>query len=169
MIASLTKNTRIKSERMEGGTKQPLKRRMEIQWKVTRGPRDRYLDAEARGDRGSRRHRCLCWPSANACLSMWNTCACSTLPRYFRTSNKKRATNPSVDTANFANEFDDGAATPLVWSPLVERAFVKRTVHFYSIKYSSTSRILRIDRASRINEPELRDWKPSRKIVNEES
>lgn len=85
----------------------------------------------ARGDRGSRRHRCLCWPSANACLSMWNTCACSTLPRYFRTSNKKRATNPSVDTANFANEFDDGAATPLV-DLLIERASVKRSVHFIS-------------------------------------
>lgn len=41
--------------------------------------RDRYLDAGVRGDRGSRRHRCLCWPSANACLSMWNTCACPTL------------------------------------------------------------------------------------------
>lgn len=38
---------------------------------------------------------------------------------------KARDQTPSVDTANFANEFDDGAATPPV-DPLIERASRKK-------------------------------------------
>lgn len=68
---------------------------------------------------------------------------------------KARDQTPSVDTANFANEFDDGAATPPV-DPLIERASRKKgRPSFYFIKYFLLSpRILRIDRfASTSNEP----------------
>lgn len=89
--------------------------------------------------------------------------------RYLDISNeqqKARDQTLPVDTANFANEFDDGAPPP---SPLVdlpaERASVKRSVDlFYFIKYSSWSRF----RTNRATKP-LRDREPSRKIVNEES